>query len=85
MTDTAPTGPISFEEFQTLLAEQLQVDRTLVTPEASFVHDLRVDSILLVEMMLSLDEQGIRFPMEAAWEIDTVGDAYRLYAAGLTQ
>ena len=47
--------------------------------EASFVDDLLADSIQLVELMLHMEEMGIRIPMEAAWEVKTVGDAYRLY------
>ena len=50
-----------------------------VVREASFVDDLLADSIQLVELMLHMEEMGINIPMEAAWEVETVGDAYRLY------
>jgi hypothetical protein len=30
-------------------------------------------------MMLRLEEQGVVIPIEAAWEVETVGDAYRVY------
>lgn len=72
--------PISFEEFKRLIAEELQVDENKIVPEASFVEDLFVDSIKLVELMLRLEEEGIHIPLEAAWDVETVGDAYRLYA-----
>ena len=29
--------------------------------------------------MLRMEELGIGIPLEAAWEVETVGDAYRLY------
>ena len=79
MTKKADEEIISFEEFKHLLAEGLQIDENKVVPEASFVTDLLVDSIKLVEMMLLLEEMGINIPMEAAWDIQTVGDAYQIY------
>jgi acyl carrier protein len=79
MTNKPTTGPITFEEFKHLLADVLQVEETKVVPEASFVSDLLVDSIKLVELMLGLEENGIKIPMEAAWDVQTVGDAYRVY------
>ena len=71
--------PIPFEEFQNIVAEELQVEQGKVIREASFVDDLLADSIQLVELMLHMEEMGISIPMEAAWEVETVGDAYRLY------
>jgi acyl carrier protein len=79
MTDKPANKPISFEEFKHLLAEELNVEESKLVPEASFVTDLQVDSIKLVDMMLSLEELGIRIPMESAWDIQTVGDAYQVY------
>ena len=79
MTNNPTKGPITFEEFKHLLADVLQVEETKVVPEASFVSDLLVDSIKLVELMLGLEENGINIPMEAARDVQTVGDAYRVY------
>jgi len=79
MTGKPTKGPITFEEFKHLIADVLQVEETKVVPEASFVSDLLVDSIKLVELMLGLEENGINIPMEAAWDVQTVGDAYRVY------
>jgi acyl carrier protein len=74
-----PSDPISFECFRDIIARELQVEREKVVLEASFVEDLLADSIQLVEMMLCMEEAGISIPIESAWEIETVGDAYRLY------
>ncbi len=79
MPDKPNKGPLSFEEFQHMLADVLQMDEEKLIPEASFVNDLMVDSIKLVELMLGLEENGINIPMEAAWDVNTVGDAYRVY------
>jgi hypothetical protein len=37
----------------------------------------------MVDMMLRLEEQGISIPLEAGWQIETVGDAYRFYLEGM--
>ena len=74
---------ITFGEFRRIVAEELDVDESKVSPEASFVEDLMADSIQLVEMMLNLEERGILIPIEMAWQVRTVGDAYRLYAEAL--
>lgn len=71
---------ITFEEFRRIVAEELDVDESRVVAEASFVEDLLADSIQLVEMMLRLEEIGVPIPVETAWKVRTVGDAYRFYA-----
>jgi len=71
---------ITFEEFCRIVAEELDVDEGQVVPEASFLEDLLADSIQMVEMMLRLEELGVHIPVEAAWRVRTVGDAYRCYA-----
>lgn len=71
---------VSFDEFRRLIAQELQVDEGLVTAEASFVDTLYADSIRLVEMMMRLKAKGIVIPMEEAWNVKTVGDAYRVYS-----
>jgi len=69
---------LSFEEFRRIIAEKLQVEEEKVQREASFLEDLMADSIQLVELMLHLEEEGLSIPLEEAWELQTVGDAYRL-------
>ena len=72
-------NPISFEEFRRLIAEELQVEESKIGQESSFIRDLLADSIQLVELMLRMEEIGVDIPVDAAWEVETVGDAYRLY------
>jgi acyl carrier protein len=78
-------SPITFEEFRRLIAQELHVDESLVVENASFTDTLYADSIRLVEMMLRLSERGIRIPLEEAWNVVTVGDAYRLYCSRVGQ
>lgn len=73
-------GEATFPEFRRILAEELMIDEEKITPEASFFDDLWVDSIRMVEMMFRLEDLGVSIPLETAWEIRTVGDAYRYYA-----
>lgn len=79
MEGNPPENPLSFEEFKHVLSEQLKIEEGKVTQEASFIEDLMVDSIQLVDLMLSLEEMGIEIPLEAAWDVETVGDAYQVY------
>ena len=75
-----PGSPIAFEEFCHLIASELHVEERLVVAEASFVDDLYADSIRLAELLVSLQNQGVTIPMEEAWNVRTVGDAYRVYS-----
>jgi acyl carrier protein len=72
--------PISLDEFRRMIARQLHIDESRVTAEATFVEDLFADSIRLVELMFTLEKQGITIPMEEAWNVKTVGDAYTVYS-----
>lgn len=70
---------LSFEEFREIIAKELKLSKDKVVPEASFIEDLLVDSIRMVEMMLRLEEMGLSIPLEEAWSIETVEDAYEQY------
>jgi acyl carrier protein len=71
------SGELSFDEFKKILADELLVSEEKLVPEASFITDLAVDSIRLVEMILRFEEMGVSIPPELAWQIQTVGDAYQ--------
>ncbi len=64
------------EKIAEIVAEQLGVEASEVTPEASFVDDLGADSLDTVELVMALEEEfGIEIPDEDAEKISTVGDA----------
>ncbi len=71
--------PLSFEAFQAMLAELLDVNVDQLLPGTYFVTDLGVDSMRMLQMLLLLEEMGLELPLDAAWQIQTVGDAYRHY------
>ncbi len=70
-----------FDRVKRIVVEQLGVDEEDVVPAASFVDDLGADSLDLVELRISLEEEfstpsrGIEIPEEDAEEIITVQDA----------
>lgn len=63
-----------FEKVQKLLAEQLNIDdANSITMESNVIADLHADSLDVVEMLMSLeDEFGISVPDEIANELVTV-------------
>ncbi|MCQ2940785.1 acyl carrier protein [Helicobacter pylori] len=61
-----------------VIAEQLNIDASQVTPEAKFVKDLGVDSLDVVELIMVLEERfGIEIPDEQAEKMVNVGDVMR--------
>ena len=59
-----------------IVAEQLGIDEDQVVPTASFQEDLSADSLDLVELIMSLEEQfGLEISDEEAEGIKTVQDA----------
>ncbi len=70
-----------FERIKVMVVEQLGVEEGDVVPTASFVEDLGADSLDLVELIMSLEEEftnpsrKIEIPDEDAEKIVTVQDA----------
>jgi len=66
----------TFGRLKKLIVEQLGVDEEEVTPTASFVEDLNADSLDLVELIMSLEEEfGMEISDEDAEKIQKVSDA----------
>ena len=66
----------TFDQLKKLIVEQLGVDEEEVTPQASFVEDLNADSLDLVELIMSLEEEfGMEISDEDAEKIQKVSDA----------
>src|SRR5210317_1447065 len=65
------------EKVKKIIAEKLSVDLDEVIPEASFVDDLGADSLDLVELIMSMEEEfDIDIPDEEAEKLITVKDAF---------
>ncbi|MFC1860001.1 acyl carrier protein [Chloroflexota bacterium] len=69
-----------FERTKKIVVEQLGVEEDEVVPSASFIDDLGADSLDLVELIMSLEEefsnpsQKIEIPDEDAEKLVTVQD-----------
>lgn len=64
-----------FEKIRDMLALQLEIDKNEITPETDIINDLGADSLDIVELLTSLeDELGIIITDEAAHSVCTVGD-----------
>jgi acyl carrier protein len=64
------------ERVKQIIVEQLGVDESEVTENASFVDDLGADSLDTVELVMAFEEAfGVEIPDEDAEKIATVKDA----------
>ena len=70
-----------FERLKKMVVEQLGVNESEVVPSASFVDNLGADSLDLVELIMSLEEefssssQKVEIPDEDAEKMVTIQDA----------
>jgi acyl carrier protein len=70
-----------FERLRAIIVEQLGVEEEEVVPSASFIDDLGADSLDLVELIMTVEEQfsnptrKIEIPDEDAEKLSTVQDA----------
>ncbi len=65
-----------FERVKKVIVEQLSVEETEITPEASFMQDLGADSLDIVELVMAFEEEfGTEIPDEEAEKIQTVQNA----------
>lgn len=64
-----------FEKVKSIDADQLDVEEEKVTAEASITEDLGADSLDVVDLVMSIEEEfDIEIPDEAVENIKTVGD-----------
>ena len=65
----------TFERVQKIICEQLEIDRHLVTDDASISGDLGADSLDLVDLAMSIEEEfNIEVPDDALDNVRTVSD-----------
>lgn len=67
-----------FEKVKGIVVEQLGVEESNVTMEATFVDDLSADSLDIVELVMALEEEfDMEIPDTDAEKIVTVGDVVK--------
>ncbi len=63
------------EKVLELIADQFGVDQSELEEETSFVNDLNADSIQLMELIMSLEEEfNVEIDEEDILSIETIGD-----------
>ena len=63
------------DKIKSIVVDQLGVDKSQVTEDASFVDDLGADSLDTVELIMAFEEEfDIEIPDEDAQKIKTVKD-----------
>jgi acyl carrier protein len=64
------------DKVKKIISQKLGVDITDVTPQSKFVDDLGADSLDLVELIMSMEEEfEIDIPDEEAEKLESVQDA----------
>ncbi|MCL2365604.1 MAG: acyl carrier protein [Oscillospiraceae bacterium] len=64
-----------FEKIREALATQFEIDPETITPETDVMNDLGADSLDLVELIMTLeDEYGVSVTDESVYEHKTVGE-----------
>ncbi len=67
------------EDVKAMLAEQLGIDVNSITEESDITKDLGADSLDVVELLMSLEDQtGKTIPEDKITEIKTVGDVVKV-------
>jgi acyl carrier protein len=67
---------VSDDKIKEIVAEKLEINLDQVTREAKFIDDLGADSLDVVELIMTLeDEFDVEITDEQAEKIITVGDA----------
>lgn len=64
-----------FDKVKAILSSQFDVDEDTITPDTNIVDDLGADSLDVVDMLMSLeDEFDVEIPDEEIERIRTVGE-----------
>ena len=67
-----------FEKVRDILCDQLDYDEEKVTMDSSIIDDLGADSLDVVDLVMSLEEEfDIEIPDEEIENVKTVGDMVR--------
>ena len=63
------------EKVISIVSEAANVEIANIKPETSFVDDLNLDSLDMVEMMMKMEEEfGVEIPEEKTEELKTIND-----------
>jgi acyl carrier protein len=61
-----------------IVAKNLDVDKSRITPDSSYVDDLGADSLDTVELIMAIEEEfGVEIPDEEAEKVRTIADTLK--------
>lgn len=67
-----------FEKLKNIIVDQLGVNEEIVKEDATFVDDLKADSLDIVELVMNIEEEfEMEIPDEDSEKIVTVGDVVK--------
>lgn len=73
------------ERVSNIICDQLAVEKEKITPTASFVDDLGADSLDIVELVMTMEEEfDLDIPDEDAEKMKTVGDVVKYISSKST-
>jgi len=73
---------MTLDKVKKILVEQLDVEEGAIAPESSIIDDLGADSLDIVDMVMSLEEEfDIEIPDEEIESMRTVGDIVKFIEA----
>jgi len=68
----------SMDRIKKIIVDRLGVDESKITEDSSFVDDLGLDSLDIVELIMAFEEEfDIEIPDKDAEKMKTVGDAIK--------
>lgn len=70
----------SFDQFKQMIADHLGVDARQITRDTSFLDDLGVDSLSLVNFIIKLEKMyHIKIELDHVWRLKNIGEAYEIF------
>ncbi|MDD6312878.1 MAG: acyl carrier protein [Firmicutes bacterium] len=64
-----------FDEIKSILIDELDVDEALITPDANFVEDLKLNSLELADLVVLCEEKyNIEIEEDELHSLITIGD-----------
>ena len=73
---------MTLEKVKKILVDQLDVEESAITSDSSIIDDLGADSLDIVDMVMSLEEEfDIEIPDEEIESMKTVGDIVKFIEA----
>lgn len=70
---------MTFDKVKDIIVDQLDVDEDKVTMEASIIDDLGADSLDIVDMVMTLEEEfDVKISDDEVENVKTVGDIVRI-------